>query len=122
VGLVAVVGAVCLTVAFSAGQRPRITQANFERIKVGMRLEEVEAILGVPPGDYTTEPVPDLEVGSSGTFKKPGRGCAWWGNDGLIQLGVDEDNLVLWTRFVEPHYGYRLQPGPLGRLRRWLGL
>jgi hypothetical protein len=120
--LVVLVGAVCLILTLPGGRRPRITAENFERIMVGMRLEEVEAILGVPPGDYTTEPVPDLEVCSTGVFKMPGRGCAWCGNDGLVQLGVDEDNVVLWTRFVEPHYGYRLQPGALGRLRRWLGL
>jgi hypothetical protein len=37
---------------------PRLTKENFERIKEGMTLEEVEAILGLP-GDSRTRPPED---------------------------------------------------------------
>jgi hypothetical protein len=37
-------------------QRPQINWKNFERIKKGMTQDEVENILGAPPGDYSTEP------------------------------------------------------------------
>jgi hypothetical protein len=32
--------------------KPRIDQESYDRIKVGMTLAEVEAIIGAPPGDY----------------------------------------------------------------------
>lgn len=35
-------------------QPERISQENFDRIRVGMSRAEVEAILGGPPGDYRT--------------------------------------------------------------------
>ena len=41
--------------------RPGITQANYERIRVGMTLPEVEDRLGGPPGNYSR--IPDKEAG-----------------------------------------------------------
>jgi hypothetical protein len=38
---------------WAARPRRRITAANCARIKKGMRMEEVEALLGGPPADYT---------------------------------------------------------------------
>jgi hypothetical protein len=54
--LLVVVLAVLVAVgAFVLWPRPdRITRENCERIREGMSLAEVEAILGGPPGDYRT--------------------------------------------------------------------
>jgi hypothetical protein len=66
-------------------QEDRITWQNCDRLKEGMSRAEVEAILGGPPGDYTTVPVVRhlgtpfvLEMGDDGTLHtlppKEGRG------------------------------------------------
>jgi hypothetical protein len=47
--LLAGAGALLLT---AHGPRPRLTAENYGRIRPGMTLAEVEAILGAPPGDY----------------------------------------------------------------------
>ena len=41
--------------------RPGITQANYERIREGMTLQEVQKLLGGPPGNYSR--IPDKEAG-----------------------------------------------------------
>ena len=41
--------------------RPGVTQANYERIREGMTLREVENLLGGPPGNYSR--IPDKEAG-----------------------------------------------------------
>src|SRR5262245_13437711 len=45
--------------AFSV--RPGLTQANYGRIREGMTLQEVENLLGGPPGNYSR--IPDKEAG-----------------------------------------------------------
>jgi hypothetical protein len=75
---------------------PRITQANFQRIKAGMRREEVEAILG-SPGDYRTGPVsylyPPLSGPSSQWPQTPP--LKWWGDEAQIIVWVDHAGVVL---------------------------
>jgi outer membrane protein assembly factor BamE (lipoprotein component of BamABCDE complex) len=62
-GVVLAVGAaVPLAVERHALQQRRargrlIDREHFDRIKKGMSQAEVEAILGGPPGDFTTEPL-----------------------------------------------------------------
>ena len=52
------VGVVVAAAAVVLWPRPdRITQENCDRIEKGMSQAEVEAILGGPPGDYTTRQV-----------------------------------------------------------------
>lgn len=41
--------------------RPGITQSNCERIREGMTLQEVQSVLGGPPGNYSR--FPDKEAG-----------------------------------------------------------
>jgi hypothetical protein len=50
---------VAARVVFLLPTNPNITHENFQRIKAGMKREEVEAILG-PPGDYRTGPTAQL--------------------------------------------------------------
>jgi hypothetical protein len=57
--LLALCGAGCqgpATQAVAPGPPPSLTLANFEKVRVGMTLPEVEAILG-RPGAWTTEDV-----------------------------------------------------------------
>src|SRR5437899_4346421 len=51
-------GAVCTIWFISAASGPtwRINAHNAEQIEKGMTLEEVNAIFGAPPGDYSTPP------------------------------------------------------------------
>jgi hypothetical protein len=41
--------------------RKGVTQANYQRIQVGMTLQEVQSVLGGPPGNYSR--YPDKEAG-----------------------------------------------------------
>jgi hypothetical protein len=65
----------------------RITQENFDRIREGMSLAEVEAILG-PPGDYRTGPTAYEEVGPTEEYD-PTR-MEWWTDTLLIDIDFDE--------------------------------
>jgi hypothetical protein len=59
--------------------RPSITQEDYDRIRVGMTLAEVEGVLGGPPGDYAGRPVfvTRSEVESR----------RWWvGNEAVIMI------------------------------------
>jgi hypothetical protein len=63
----------------------RITEANYERIEIGMNYGQVQAILGGPPGVYT-----------SGYYNpdntSPEDGLIWTGNDGnSIHIAVRLD-------------------------------
>src|SRR4051794_7755578 len=59
-----VLGLAALAIAAAAwlfwpSRLPPIGPASFEQIKEGMTLQEVEALIGLPPGDYCTEPLGD---------------------------------------------------------------
>ncbi len=43
-------------VAWLCWPQPRISPASFERIHEGMSQDQIEAIIGLPPGDYYTGP------------------------------------------------------------------
>jgi hypothetical protein len=93
---------------------PRLTRVNFDRIKEGMKLADIEAILG-PPGDYRTGPVDkDLQIDtvhlSSGPWSH-----AWFGDKAIILTWIDEDGTVYMPRF-EP---VEMEPVGLLALLRW---
>jgi hypothetical protein len=89
----------------------RITQANCHRIKPGMSLEEVEAILG-PPGDYTAWP----QINEGGTSPAY---YLWWGEDGVIVVqAAGREHLVDYdASFVPRELLYDSRPR---RVCRWL--
>jgi hypothetical protein len=91
--------------------QPGATEANVKRIRVGMTLEEVEALLGGPArvtcklGEW-----PD-----NGQPRR--RACFWGGATGATCITLDVTGRVEsaeWARSTE-------QPSPLARLRAWLG-
>jgi len=79
--------------------RGKITKANFKRIQIGMKYQEVEQILEVPPGAYGHG-----TIGYSGPPNigpKPDcRGAIWWGDEIVIIIWFDEkDGLVAEKEF-----------------------
>jgi hypothetical protein len=95
--LLAVMAYAAKPVFFPTGN-PRITRENFERIKQGMRQEEVEAILEGPPGDYQTVPAVALlpPLLPHRGLKQP----AWKGDGGVIWVWVDDRGIVVERDYV----------------------
>lgn len=80
--------------------RPRVTRANFARIQQGMTFDQVQAILGAPPGDYTggrCEPAENYTpsfgkvgrfIAPPGLWREPPH--AWTTYEGYIDVGFDQ--------------------------------
>src|SRR5215471_8048203 len=88
--------AACLCLAVFWGVRllttqHRINRESFEKIQVGMTQSDVESLLGVPPGDYSTREYTFLEppwpLSKIWEFQ-------WIGNDGRIRVKLDEKRNV----------------------------
>jgi hypothetical protein len=104
VGLLAVGVCVTLTVLALLPPRPGVTQANFDRIEVGMTLEEVETILG-GPGDL---------IAKNGTLiGAPGAAVAVEGNlydwchpwrSTNVSVSFDDRDRVVWKSFFPESY------------------
>jgi hypothetical protein len=100
---VAVVGVAIAFVLLVPHPHAGITLENNERIRPGMTLEEVEAILGGPPGDYTdgrfkpllTPAVVEESVQTyigpspSATARPPGRWECWVGEGITVWVRTD---------------------------------
>jgi hypothetical protein len=69
-----------------------IDQEHCERIQKGMRQDEVEAILGGPPGDFTTQPVAFGVPCLTGLPRL--RWEHWVGNRAMILVRFDEQDRV----------------------------
>ena len=97
------------------GKSNSVNLANHWRIRGGETLAEVEAILGGPPGDYTSTPGQKrfrLNVWYE-------RSETWVSDEGMVIVGFDTDGRATGTRsFIGP--GVQT-PDVLERLRRWLG-
>lgn len=71
---------------------------SFQKIHCGMRQEEVEAILGGPPGDYS-HGIRDIKIVGKeepeflGLVKKQ-----WRSDEGIITVGFDEQGVVMEVR------------------------
>lgn len=120
---------------------PRIDEDAFDQIKIGISHRHVEAITKVPPEDYYRGPRGELPLKlilwplkskgmsqhaipkdwcSKNRQPHNGRVVAWYGNEYLIEVAIDEDDNVVGS------YLYLVCPtGPpslLERMRRWLRL
>jgi hypothetical protein len=73
-----------------------IDQAHFRRIELGMSRAEVEAVLGGPPGDFTTKPVEySNRPAPPYDFKcDHGRWEFWAGDDAQIEVLFDMQDTV----------------------------
>jgi hypothetical protein len=86
--------------------QPGVTRANFDRLQLGMKTEEVEAILGGPPDSCTIDNPPARGYMSAGSWH--GRG---------FTIGVD----FHWDGRVTEKYLQEEDGTFLGKLRSWLG-
>lgn len=87
--------------ALATPARCPVTEAACERITVGMTVAEVESILGGPPGDYRTMPVPHPSLSSKdgGIFDLRD----WCGNQGGVEVFFDASGRVqgAWFEKIE---------------------
>ena len=101
-----------LTVAWLSWPRTAITRENAERIQPGMTLAEVEAILGGPARDEGPEQRSLVSIQSV----RPDR--EWNSAQVSVWVFLDVEGRVRECRAIPVPPA----PGPLERLRRWLGL
>jgi hypothetical protein len=95
-----------------------IDRQHCDRVKPGMTRAEVEAVLGGPPGDFTTREVWFSAYGRPLDLLWEGDGATWTADRGRIQIGFDERGDVARVLFDEP---LPLPPLPLAeRVRDWL--
>jgi outer membrane protein assembly factor BamE (lipoprotein component of BamABCDE complex) len=97
-----------------------IDEEHCDRIKVGMRQEEVEAILGGPPGSFTPDSVIYITISSFSMWDGRERWEYWSGNEGQIEVAFDEQGAVQFSTFSS---GLVLQLPPptlIERLGDWL--
>jgi hypothetical protein len=90
VAFLAMVGVVGYLALWLSSPRPRINGESIKLIKVGMTQEEVEAILGVPPGNYSSGPI---------CFFPPGgltpRTELWIGEESAVHVSFDASRKVV---------------------------
>jgi outer membrane protein assembly factor BamE (lipoprotein component of BamABCDE complex) len=103
---------------FSLVQSPsRIGKAQYDQIRVGMSANEVNRILGGPPGNYMTfSPAGFFHIESQrikGTRNK------WEGDDGIIFVWFDDEELVIDLEFVSAPWE---RPSFFSRLRLRFGV
>ncbi|MCI0742907.1 MAG: outer membrane protein assembly factor BamE [Gemmataceae bacterium] len=112
--LVLLLGAGYGVLWLTAGPRHRINKESFERIQEGMTEEEVESIIGVPAGDYTTGPVVVRLMLIS--FMSP-QCKSWKSNVGQIVVDFDSRGLITWKRYMDVT---PVEESLWDKLRRWL--
>jgi hypothetical protein len=96
--------------------RPGVTEANVKRIKPGMRLDEVRAILGSEGRSIATAQINPRDVRELWVWEDKG-GLVMVGFEGEPRWNRDAQVIeVIWRPSSSPPLG------PLDRLRAWLGL
>ncbi len=97
---------------------------SYRRIELGMSAQEVEAIVGLPPGSHLELAEGETVVydhaaeASKGELNGP-KGYSWVGNAGNLGVTFDAADRVVGVTFTPLR---RENPTWLDRLRRWLGL
>lgn len=80
-----------------------IQYQNWNRVRLGMAMREVEDLLGCPPGVYITGPVEKFvpTIGRAGVPPKVDKWCVWDGNQMTISLGFDAGGRVVDHYFLD---------------------
>ena len=94
------------------------TYEAFLRVKDGMTQAEVEQVLGMPPGDYSTRPTNFLcaSTTSSPMPKEMRYHRSWAGNDLLVDVYFDQNGRVVRAE----SWGNLREATWQERARRWL--
>ena len=71
--------------------RTAINQTNYERIRVGTTLAEVEAVLGGPAGNYASRPVGEISIPP---FEGSDRSESWLSDEHEILVRLDANDRV----------------------------
>jgi hypothetical protein len=96
-------------------EHSRIDRAKLEQVRPGMARTQIEGLLGVPPGDYTTGP----SVGGPSSAVWFLDYEAWWCDEGVLLVRFEEDRAI----DVQVFGVLRLpKPRLLDGLRAWLGV
>jgi hypothetical protein len=124
-GLLTLLGMLGPTALVLLRPRPAISKANFERLRLGMGLEEVVQLLGGPADDYTSTRTKELLLlhSPSHVVVIPPGARIWEGDEGgdyeFIWVVVDEQERVQ----DKGYDSIRLRPASLlERVRSWFGL
>ena len=97
--------------------RPGVTEANAKRIRPGMTVQQVEGLMG-GPADYTGPPIRWTVFEQSGPRVIISWVGFWTGIEGYAAVFFDQHGRVERADF-DPDPSN--PPGPLARLRAWLG-
>ena len=93
-----------------------INEVSAEQIKEGMTLAEVESILGVPAGDYSTRRQIVLELSSGSMLSAP---RYWTSNETSVCVDFDDNGHVVHVHSVPV---VAVDESWWARLRRWTHL
>ncbi len=93
--------------------------ANPHVIEAGMGLHQVEAVFGVPPGDYTTRATQLLIADPNGDVPSWHATEDWFADHASVRVYFDAEHRVLFARGVIED---RSPETVWQRLRRWLRL
>jgi hypothetical protein len=100
VGLAAVLALLVVVAVSVQALLPRLRHENFARIQVGMSLQEVEDLLGGPPGEYglwgLVEPLTDGMMSQEGVAVPPGSTeLVWFDASDRFEVWFDPQNTVV---------------------------
>ena len=95
---------------------PGVTAANVRRIRAGMTLAEVNAVLGPPVQDEMRLLAITTNSGAMDTAAPEDFTCAWEGPGGSVAVRFDAGERVREYWFLPIRHD-----SPLSRLRAWLG-
>lgn len=109
-----------LILLLARATEPRVTRAKLELVREGMTRAEVEALIGVPPGDYASGTV----FSDCKFVERPEKPWAysaeWTCDDGLLFVYFDENDRVVWAVTYNGWVSH--EPTLFEKLRSWLGL
>lgn len=92
-------GAFLLALRLFGTARPRISRETFGQLHAGMAIEEVEQLIGSPPGNYCTVPFLALN-GAKDIWGEKGKGTTFWAsNDGQIVIWFDDKKALTGASF-----------------------
>lgn len=110
--------AACLAAWLWLARPGTVRLANHWHLQGRETLAEVEAILGGPPGDYSTTPGNPGATRFRLNTRVGDRSRIWISDEGIVIVHFDEEGRYDGSTQYGPGV---CTPGPLDRLRRWLG-